>query len=160
MAHHDGAAPAVWNEMLILRVWSSEYRQIARFLAVGALTALIYFGLLALLLEGINLNYRYAVSIAYFCGVAFHFLSNRQFTFRSHDHGLPGQILKYCAMVGINYAITIAVVDVIVRLLHFSPYVGAACAIGITVVTGYLLARFWVFRPSSVGANGASRVNR
>lgn len=116
------------------------------YLVVGGLTAIIYFGLIALCIEFIHLDYRIGVSVAYVFAVSFHFLANRKHTFRATDSGVLHQMVRYMALLVVNYLITLLVVYGCVAWLGASTYIAAALSILITVSTGYCVSKFWVFR--------------
>lgn len=133
------------------RVLSRHGKSFAAFAVVGGLTAAIYFGVFWLLNDALHQDYRVAVSVAYFAGVAFHFTVNRNVTFRSQEGRLHSQLAKYAVVAFVNYLVTLAVVQVCVTALNLSPYVGVLAAVAATLVSGYLLFRFWVFRPHGTG---------
>lgn len=116
------------------------------YLVVGGLTALIYFGFIALGVEILELDYRIAVSAAYVIAVSFHFLSNRKFTFRVADSRVIRQSIRYMSVLMINYLITISIVSLLVGKHGVSTYLSAAVSIVVTVGIGYLASKFWVFR--------------
>lgn len=119
------------------------------FLLVGGLTAVIYYGLLALFLENAHLEYHVAVTCGYLTAISFQFLANRIVTFdASHIAAVP-QAMKFLATAGINYVVTLAVVTAGVELLGVSPYWSVLLALSITTPLGFLLSRKWVFSPSS-----------
>jgi putative flippase GtrA len=115
------------------------------YLVVGGLTALIYFGLIALGIEVLKIDYRIAVSIAYAFAVSFHFLANRKFTFRVVDNKVIRQSIRYLGVLLINYLITISVVFFLVTKHGASTYLSAAISIIVTVGVGYFASKFWVF---------------
>ena len=115
------------------------------YLAVGGVTALIYFGFIALSVEVFFLDYRVGVSIAYVLAVSFHFLANRKFTFRVAGNRLIHQSIRYLGVLLLNYFITLSVVSFFVGRLGFSTYLSAALSIMITVSVGYFASKFWVF---------------
>ena len=115
------------------------------YLVVGGLTALIYFGLIALGIEVLKIDYRVAVSIAYAFAVSFHFLANRKFTFRVVDNKVIRQSIRYLGVLLINYLITISVVFFLVTKHGASTYLSAAISIIVTVGVGYFASKFWVF---------------
>jgi putative flippase GtrA len=119
--------------------------QMVNFILVGGATALLYFGVIAVGTELLRFNYLYCVSFAYILSVGFHFLANRRFTFRATKRNTKGQLAKYAALLGINYAITIAVVFLCVDHLGFSTYLASGTAVGVTMGTGFVILRFWVF---------------
>jgi putative flippase GtrA len=121
-------------------------RSIAIFLMVGMLTAAVYFFVFSILWKLLNIDYRVSVSIAYVLSVTFQFFTNRKVTFKSHGNNLFRQMLKYVVMLALNYIITITVVEFTVRFLLLSPYLGVVFSVGITVITGYLLSRLWIYK--------------
>ncbi|MGI0026094.1 MAG: GtrA family protein [Nitrososphaera sp.] len=116
------------------------------FLIVGCLTALLYFVLFTLLWRMLHLRYEVAVTVSYTLAVSFHFIANRRITFKSHDQWMLHQLPRYAAMVILNYLITILIVELLVKFLMLSPYLGVLCAVGVTVISGYLISKHWVFR--------------
>ena len=123
-----------------------DYPSAIKFLAVGATSALVYFLSFSVLWHFIHFTYQIAVSIAYALSVVVHFTANRRITFRAHGHALAAQLTKYFVMVAINYGITLWIMHGIVTNLNLTPYLGIMCSIALTVATGYLMAKFWVFR--------------
>lgn len=118
---------------------------ILSFLLVGALAAAINFATFSLCLQLASLDYSIAASIAYVLSVVFHFLANRQFTFKQTSGNLSQQLPKYLSLVLLNYLTTLFVMYLIVELLQLSPYLANLTAIGVTVGTGYMLSRYWIF---------------
>lgn len=116
------------------------------YLVVGGLTALVYFGFMALSIEVFELNYRVGVTVAYVLAVSFHFIANRKFTFRVVDNRLMYQSIRYLGVLMINYLITLGMVSFFVDRLGGSTYLGAALSIAVTVSVGYFASKFWVFR--------------
>ncbi len=116
------------------------------FLLVGAFTALCNFTIFGFLYSLLRIPYRISVSVAYVLALLVHFSMNRNVTFLSNNSRLFPQIFRYIIVTVFNYLITITVVTLTVELFMLSPYVGVAFAISITCLSGYFLARFWVFR--------------
>jgi putative flippase GtrA len=123
-----------------------ELRRIAIFLATGLATALLFFGLMALLLDGFDMGYRMAVTVAYACAIVFHFTINRHITFSSRDEHILRQAVRYAMLALTSYLITLAVVSYMVEKLRFSPYAGALIALVVTTAFGYCISKAWVFR--------------
>ena len=120
-----------------------------KFLAVGLTTMLVQFSSFALMWDVLYLPQRLSVSVSYLTAVTFHFLSNRFFTFQARNANIFRHLIKYIIVVCINYVITIGVVDVCVKILSLSPYIGVMAAIAITVMTGFLFLKYWVFGETS-----------
>jgi putative flippase GtrA len=121
-------------------------RSLASFLLVGGVTAGLYFGLLALFLEVIGLDYKLGVSAAYLLAISFHFFSNRHLTFRSGHARIVPQVVRYLIVAFVNYLLTLGVVFVVVDRLRSSAYVGVMASILLTLVFGYAGSKIWVFR--------------
>lgn len=135
-----------------INIESSEIWAFLLFAIVGLATAGVNFIALALLLEMLKLDYRVAVSVAYIAGVVFHFVANKSITFKQRNLiDIHNQIARYLVLVAINYLLTIAIVIFVVEVLVFAPYMGLLLSMGATIVTGYLLSRFWVFKRSTNG---------
>lgn len=127
----------------------SHYLSLFLFLSVGILAALVNFSSFAFFYKIAGFGYQEAVTIAYFLALLVHFTCNRHFTFKKSSATLSPQLLKYSVMVMINYGITLAVICFVVEYLHLSAFIGLLVAIGLTVGSGYLLSRFWVFKLSA-----------
>jgi putative flippase GtrA len=120
-------------------------QQLLTYLLVGGLTALVYFGFMALCIEVLKLDYHVGVTVAYVLAVSFHFLANRKFTFRVLDKRFIHQSIRYLGVLLINYLITLGVVSFLVDKFGVSTYSSAALSIVITVSIGYVFAKYWVF---------------
>jgi len=125
---------------------AADKRAITLFLSIGALTALLYFTLFTVIWQLLHIDYRIAVTFSYLMAVSFHFLMNRRVTFQATRGNFIPHIMKYIVMAFINYLITILIVEFSVKLLLLSPYFGVVIAVGVTVVSGYLMLKFWVFQ--------------
>jgi putative flippase GtrA len=119
--------------------------QFLRYLSVGGCTAVIYFGLLVVLVQFLHLEHLLAVSICYVSAISFHFLANKAFTFRNRDTDVLMEIVRYLCVALTNYIITIIVVYLVVDLGQQSPYVGAALGVAVTLGLGYVMTKYWVF---------------
>lgn len=113
---------------------------------VGAATAVIYFFVMWVADSILAFNYIAAVSVAYFISTIFHFLANRHFTFGAVKERHGHQLIRYLVMWILNYLITLAVVGVCVERFLLSPYIGVCVSVAFTMFTGYVLARYWVFK--------------
>lgn len=125
---------------------STNKKSFLFFLLVGALTAVLYFGSFTFFWKLLGISYQYALAIAYTLSVTFHFGANRNITFKNNEANFSHQVIKYILMTIGNFFITFIVVNFVVEILNFSPYIGITCAICTTVWTGYFISRFWVFR--------------
>lgn len=130
---------------------SSHLLSFVKFGMVGATTAAIYFLVMWLADSMLGLNYIASVSVAYFFSTVFHFLANRHFTFGAAKERQHQQILRYLVMWVLNYLITIAIVGFCVEKLRLSAYWGVCISVVFTVLIGYLLSHYWVFKVTRGG---------
>ena len=120
-------------------------RSLIFYAVVGFFNTLLYILMFQLLWKILYLNYRFAVTGAYLVSVIFHFSMNRIVTFQSGQGKLYHQIPKYIIMILINYLLTIGVVEVATVVMLLSPDVGVLLSVAVTVITGYLMLKYWVF---------------
>lgn len=124
------------------------------FLVVGCFTALIYFLVFAFFWHLMGINYKSSVSIAYLVAVLFHFSTNRRLTFKAHGANLFRHMIKYMAMVILNYLVTLFIMYIIVEKLNLTPYVGIVIAIATNINSNFLMSRYWVFRAAKIPTFG------
>ena len=118
------------------------------FLCVGTISAIVNIGSFGILYNYFHLHYQISVTIAYFLSVLVHFTANRRFTFKNHTTHFIPQLQRYITMLITNYLITLSVVQIMVEILHFSPYIGIMSAIACTISISYFMSRFWIFHSS------------
>jgi putative flippase GtrA len=140
--HWRDIHPKVIGLMSFKKVLESER---TRYLIVGAVTATVYFGTIALCLESLLFEYRLSVSIAYFIAVTFHFLANRKYTFAAQNRPVRSQIIRYIILLLVNYMMTFVLISFMVNQLDISHYKSAFVAIVATVAVGYLASKFLIF---------------
>lgn len=121
--------------------------QLFYFGVVGSATFVIYFGL-QILLAYAGLAPLVALSIAYVVAISFHYTCNRVFTFRwiaTDRMAIAGSLARYAVVNAVNYGITLVVVQA-VRGLGYDIHIGMVVAIVVTLFTGYVMYKLWVFR--------------
>jgi putative flippase GtrA len=123
-------------------------RRVGTFVAVGGITALINFALIAVFLDLLQWNYRASVTIAYVIAICIHFLLNRHITFGAVEGSHATQIGRYLTMAFVNYVATIGIVWFAVEVLRWNVYVGAFLGLLAAVAIGFVMSRSWVFRES------------
>jgi putative flippase GtrA len=124
------------------RARMSLKRQVLSYLVVGGLSALIDIGGMQLLLM-LGWAAWLAATVAYVAGVVFNYSAQSQLTFKS---ALSRQsLLRYLALLGINWAITLAFV-LGAEALAFPPIWGKIASMPVIVVTSFFASKFWVYR--------------
>lgn len=129
----------------LLAIYHEHKKFFLTFLMTGGMTALIYFSVFALLWNVLHLNHIIAVSAGYLSGTTFHFFANKTFTFKAKDPQVLLPMFKYLILILINYIITLIIVQITLLFIP-SPYVGILFSTGATVITGYLLFKYWIFK--------------
>jgi putative flippase GtrA len=119
--------------------------QLLRFLIVGITTFALNFCLIWLLYGKALLDYRIAVSCAYFITVVAHFILNRSFTYGQKGGSIAPDTLKYGIMLLVNYLITLSITTATVELAKLTPYYGIVFATVATAFSSFILMKHFVF---------------
>lgn len=117
-----------------------------KFCCIGGLTTAIYFLVMWCWISFIPSSYIYAVTFAYIFSTGFHYFFNRRYTFNIKVISHKAQISKYIIVCALNYLITLLVVKISVDIYLQSPYFGVFISIVFTVLIGYLLSNYWIFK--------------
>jgi putative flippase GtrA len=123
--------------------------QLAKFTVVGFLVFGVYVGCFHFFYRVMGLDYKLAVSLAYVIGVACHFLLHRFFTFGAAEQDLVHHTWKYLLMLGLNYAVSLGVVWIVVEVVKISPYFGLVASTGITAGISFFMMKHFVFDEGS-----------
>jgi putative flippase GtrA len=119
--------------------------QLIRFCIVGLATFALNFFLVWLFYGKAVLDYRIAVSCAYFITVVAHFILNRSFTYSQKGGSMAPDTVKYCIMLLANYLITLSITTATVELARLTPYYGIVFATFATAFSSFLLMKHFVF---------------
>ncbi len=125
---------------IVLHRW-----QLFRFFVVGITTFVLNLCLVWLFYGKALLDYRIAVSCAYFITVVAHFLLNRSFTYGQTGGAIALDTVKYGIMLLANYLITLSITTATVELARLTPYYGIIFSTLVTAFTSFLLMKHYVF---------------
>lgn len=125
-------------------------QQLAKFVIVGFVTFGIYFLSFHLFYGLLRLDYRIAVTFAYLITVISHFLLHRFYTFRAEEQHVVHNAGKYLLMLAFNYAVTMAVVSLVVEVVGFSPYTGVIASTATTACLSFIIMKYFVFRAKGI----------
>lgn len=123
----------------------SHLREIIKFCIVGVATLLLNCGLVWLFYGKAALDYRFAVTYAYFITVVAHFMLNRSFTYGRKGGGVAFDTVRYTTMLLCNYFITLFVTTMAVEVLGLLPYFGVLFSVFVTAFSSFLLMKHFVF---------------
>src|SRR3990167_3097455 len=119
-------------------IYFFDKRTLFFYCLTGSLSAIVYFLFFGVLWQTFHINYKIAVSIAYIMSAFVNFTMNRKVTFKHHGKNIHRQL--------INYLITMLVVHIVVVDINLSPYFGVVVGVAVTILSGYLMAKSWVFK--------------
>jgi len=120
-------------------------RQLLRFALVGGTTYVLTVAAFCFLNKELATGRLTAATLSYFLGIAFHFTANKLFTFGNCKPGLHIQVLRYGMVCAINYLISMACLELLVRKCNVPATLAFGLSVATTTVLGYVLLRFWVF---------------
>jgi putative flippase GtrA len=128
----------------VLKV-KGRLRQPFMYLIGGCLCAAIDVAVLQLLIAA-GASYVVATSAGFFVGLAINYAFHARLTFRTISTAY--NFFRYLCVVGINYLITLAFVGGSVSAFGF-PLLGKLASLPIIAVNGFLLGKYWIFRPAN-----------
>ena len=118
--------------------------QAVRFIAVGVVSNLVYFGVLAVCQYLVGTALWVGAALAYLLSAVFNYLAHRSFTFRSgagHLVALP----RYCVVQGTALALNSGALEVLVSRGGYSYVWVQVLALAIVTAWTYAAQRAWVF---------------
>jgi putative flippase GtrA len=123
----------------------SDFRQLSRFLAVGAFVYLVYVGLYRI---GSHwLAEIPALSLAFAIAISIHFILNNWIVFVRKQGAASfdiGKLCRFLLVVLINYIVSTSAAFVLLQM-SAPDYIALAGGIALTTVLGFFLNRRWVF---------------
>lgn len=119
------------------------WRQFAIFSAMGLISTASDLLCLWLLVQ-MGAAHLPAVTLAFVVGFLVNLFLHSKVTFQSHLKG--PHVIRFIAVVCINYTITIAMVSLF-EWLSLSYMLGKFISLPLVTANGYLLSKQWVFKP-------------
>jgi putative flippase GtrA len=123
----------------------AHFTELWRFGLVGILTFGVNFLSFSLFFALLHAGYQLAVSLAYVVTLCFHFLLNKIFTFGAATQKFHRNLLRYAAMLGLNYVIVIAASWITVEVVGASPYWTAVTSTAGTALSSFFVMKYFVF---------------
>ncbi len=122
-------------------------RQVSAFVGVGAVAAIVHYGLLVALVETGSAGPVPATLAGYVGGGLVSYGLNRRHTYRSdRPHGEAGW--RFAVVAGVGFALTGLVMHVLTGIL-LAPYLPAqVLTTGLVLVWSFLAHKWWTFRAS------------
>lgn len=123
----------------------SNIEQVARFIVVGLVTALVYCGLLVFIVEVVGLGPVLASGICYVLTVALNYLLHYHWTFTA-TAGHAVVVNRYVVMLFGGFVLNSGVMYIGVNLMEWNYLLVQAGAIGLIATWNFILSSLWVFR--------------
>jgi putative flippase GtrA len=123
----------------------STARSLPRFLIIGALSFILDAGTLFLTHGLLHIWLPLATTLAYAVAFTVNFSLNRLWTFGS-TAALTGQATRYLVLIGVNYLITLLMVNGLAAI-GISYLLAKVMSTAVIAVINYIAYRNWVFRP-------------
>ena len=86
-----------------------------------------------------------ATAAAFAIAMTFHFVANKLFTFEAEGN-TSRQVGKYLIASLATYTITVLIIEVAKNRFGLSNLLAVLASASVTLVVGYVLGRFWVYR--------------
>jgi len=126
--------------------------QLARFGMVGGFVTLFYLTVTTVLYKVAGLPFQLALAIGFAFSLLLHFTFQRLFVWVHYEgFALPfrGQVGRYLAMAGSQYAITVASTAVLPGALGVATEIVYLATMAVVTVAGFVLMRFVIFHAGS-----------
>ena len=120
-----------------------------RYLAVGATTSVVSFGLFTFLYQIAGLNVTVSNVISISVAIVYAYAANKLVVFRKRSGSFEELAREFCKFVGsrlFTMALEVGAVELFYGVLGFDARVGKLLAQAITVVANYLISKLIVFR--------------
>ena len=131
-----------------------KYEEIINYLIVGVLTTVvslaIYYGSVLTFLNPENaIQLQIANVISWIGAVAFAYVTNRKFVFKSHSKNRLSEAAKFVGSRVATLLMDMAVMYLLVTLLHGSDKIAKLVSQVAVMVGNYVLSKLFVFRKNS-----------
>jgi hypothetical protein len=131
---------------MILNYILKNKAPLAKFVGVGLFTFFFNNFLFYCFYSVLGLEYRLAITLAYWLIVIMHFYLNRNFTFSSlKGRTIGAAVPRYAILLMINYCISLLSAFLVVEILHISPFYAIPIATFFTASTSFIAMNHFVF---------------
>ena len=128
---------------------SRTQREFIKYCLVGVLNTLLdwtFYLSLTRFFDFWQANYLFAKAVSFSVGVVNSFIWNRIWTFRSRERKILIQFPKFSITQGIALGLNVGIMYLFVSLLYFPDIIGLVMATLASLIFGFSLSKFWVFK--------------
>lgn len=139
------------HDMEKIKKLFKQYEEIIRYLIVGVLTTVVslatYFICVHTFLDATNgVEIQIANIISWVFAVAFAYITNRIFVFKSKSKNYVKEITSFCASRILTLLMDMAIMFVFVTLLKGSDTIGKLISQVVVTIANYIFSKLFVFR--------------
>jgi putative flippase GtrA len=128
-----------------------KYEEVIRYLIVGVLTTVVslvtyYICVITILDPKVALELQIANIISWICSVAFAYITNRIFVFKSKSKKLFKEITSFVSSRIVTLLLDMGIMFLMVTLLNMNDKISKIIVQVIVIVLNYVLSKIFVFK--------------
>lgn len=123
--------------------------QVLRFVLTGGFSAIVDFGLLQALHEGLGLQVDLSKALSFIAGTTTAYLINRRWTFGADPS--RSRFVKVMVLYALTFAVQVGIFHVLYHWFGDKPWASLAAFVaaqGTATVINFIVQRVWIFRTS------------
>lgn len=114
-----------------------------KFVVVGVTNTLGGYAFYSALLV-LGANYALALTLEYVAGIAYGFLLNKRWTFKSQGESSQ-QAWRFVALYGFIYVLNVTLLMLLVERCALSPYLAQISILGFLTLLSFVVQKRWIF---------------
>ncbi|HMS73541.1 MAG TPA: GtrA family protein [Baekduia sp.] len=122
-----------------------SWRQLARFVAVGASGYVVNLAVFALMVEGLDADHRLGAVVAFLVAVTNNFVWNRVWTFSAHGGHAGSQAWKFLTVSCGAFAVNLALLELLISA-GLAELPSQAIAVAAATPFNFLGNKLWTFQ--------------
>lgn len=120
--------------------------ELMKFLVTGGISTLVNYIVFTLFFSWLKFSPVMASASGYFAGLIVGYLLNGKWTFEKVNKSQKVIMSKYLLVYMLSLALSLVVLDFLVKSLGITPFLAQVVVIGITTITNFLGLKLWVFK--------------
>ena len=128
-----------------------KYEEVIRYLIIGVLTTvvslIVYYGCTLTFLDPKDaLQLQIANIISWIISVAFAYITNRVFVFKSKSKDILKEVISFTGARVVTLLMDMAIMFIFVTLLHLNDKIFKIVSQVLVIVTNYVISKLFVFK--------------
>ena len=144
----------------IIRKLYKKYEELVMYIIVGVCTMIVSLASYYILANPLGIYYQAANIISWVLAVAFAYVTNKKFVFKSRYSGLSGTAKEMASFVSSRIASLLAEVISMyffVQICQIDDNIVKLMNQVLVTVLNYIFSKFWVFRKSRISQGNAGK---